>query len=78
MEVVHLNGDSSSVMVADGSTAREISVQLGPRIDDDVIVTSGLAAGAEVIVVGYDEVKDGSPIEVTNTGKTAEHGDGAH
>ena len=77
MEAVHIKGDASSVMVADGDTAREISVQLGPRIEDDVIVTSGLAAGAEVIVVGYDEVEDGSLIEVTNTGKAAEHVDGA-
>ncbi len=77
MEAVHIKDDASSVMVVDGDTARKISVQLGPRIDDDVIVTSGLAAGAEVIVVGYDEVKDGSPIQVTNTGETAEHVDGA-
>ena len=77
MEVVHTRDDASSVMVASGDAAKEVPVQLGPRIDDDVIVTTGLTPGAEVIVVGYDEVEDGSLIEVTNSGKTAEHVDGA-
>ncbi len=77
MEVVHIKGDTSSVMVVDGDTAREISVQLGPLIEDDVIVAAGLTPGTEVIVVGYDEVEDGSPVEVTSTEKSAEHVDGA-
>lgn len=63
--VLSRDGQRTLVVVRDGK-ARELSVVTGPEIDGRVIITSGLVAGEEVVVVGGDELSDGAEVEVVN------------
>lgn len=53
---------ASFVWIAEGDTARMRPVELGWRLDHGVLVTTGLAAGDEVIVEGRSALRDGAPI----------------
>jgi multidrug efflux pump subunit AcrA (membrane-fusion protein) len=46
-----------------GGKAKRVTVTLGPRIDNRVVVTSGLEPGDEVIVVGHHGLKTGDKVE---------------
>ncbi len=51
------------VWIADGDHASMRAVELGWRLDDGVVISSGLAAGDELIVEGRSGLRDGTPIE---------------
>ena len=48
------------------AVARNRDITLGPEAGDRVVAASGLAAGAEVIIVGQNNVSPGTPVEVTD------------
>ena len=56
------------VLNDDGATVSERSVELGPIIDGQQVVLSGLNAGDNLIVNGHVSLFDGAPVQVTNNG----------
>ena len=56
-------GSTSTLFVATDGKAKEQQVALGPSIDDQVIIASGLAAGQQIIVKGHHGLKDGDSIK---------------
>ncbi|MBW2276651.1 MAG: efflux RND transporter periplasmic adaptor subunit [Deltaproteobacteria bacterium] len=68
VDAVMVVGGERSVFVARDGKAHRSSVVIGPEIDGQVIIASGLAAGDAVIVVGGDELADGAEIEIVNDG----------
>ena len=59
-----LESIGDTVYVASGGTAERREVELGFREGDFVEVTSGLAEGEPVVVIGQDGLSDGTPIQV--------------
>ncbi|HVS65668.1 MAG TPA: efflux RND transporter periplasmic adaptor subunit [Thermoanaerobaculia bacterium] len=59
-----LESIGDSVYVAAGDRAQRREVRIGYQEADDVEVLSGLAAGERVVVVGQDELSEGTPIQV--------------
>ena len=57
--VVIYRGDSQSVYVAQGNTARKVEITTGEGRDGKVVVTSGLKAGDELIISGNRVLYDG-------------------
>ncbi|MBW2523432.1 MAG: efflux RND transporter periplasmic adaptor subunit, partial [Deltaproteobacteria bacterium] len=62
--LVSENGQSAVFLARDGKAHRQM-VTVGPHIDGAVIVRSGLAAGAPVIVVGNENLRHGDPVTVS-------------
>lgn len=56
-------GQRSLFTVVDGK-AKKVNVQTGIQADNQVEVTSGLSASDDVIVLGQDQAKDGSPVRI--------------
>ena len=54
------------VLNDDGATVSERNVELGPIIDGQQVVLSGLNAGDNLIVNGHVSLFDGAPVQVTN------------
>jgi membrane fusion protein, multidrug efflux system len=52
------------VYLADSSVARQARIKLGPRIDERVIVLSGLHAGNKIVVEGIQQLHEGMPIQI--------------
>ncbi len=52
--------------------ARDRDISLGPETSGQIVVTSGLSTGDEVITVGQTNVSDGAPVEVANRSTTTE------
>lgn len=50
------------VFVAQDTIAKQEKITLGPRIQDNVIVTSGLKEGQKVITEGFQRLRDGGKI----------------
>jgi RND family efflux transporter MFP subunit len=48
-----------------GTVARQRSVETGPVVGNDYVVTSGLKAGEKLIVSGVQKIRDGSPVHAT-------------
>jgi RND family efflux transporter MFP subunit len=48
------------------AVARNRDIELGPETGGEVVVQSGLEAGAEVIIVGQNNVSPGTPLEVAD------------
>lgn len=59
-----LESIGDTVYVASGRTAERREVELGFREGDFVEVTSGLAEGEPVVVIGQDGLSDGTPIQI--------------
>lgn len=57
-------GEEKVVFVSDGDRARRRTVHLGPQEDQRVIVTSGLRVGDRLILLGQNELEDGTRIRV--------------
>jgi hypothetical protein len=62
---VHEAAGTPRLMRVKNGKAASVSVTLGPSIDDRIVVTSGIAPGDEVVVVGGAELEDGAAVEVT-------------
>jgi RND family efflux transporter MFP subunit len=62
--VVQTRGTESYVMVANSTTARRIPVTMGPSSDTHTVISSGLAAGDQIIVEGINQVGDGSTVRI--------------
>jgi membrane fusion protein (multidrug efflux system) len=63
-----LESIGDTVYVADGTTASRREVSLGFREGDFVEVTSGVAEGEAIIVLGQDGLSDGTPVEILRGG----------
>lgn len=50
------------VFVAQDTVAHQIKIKLGPRVNDRVVVMSGLEAGQKVITDGFQRLRDGGRI----------------
>jgi hypothetical protein len=61
-----LESIGDTVYVAEGGAASRREVTLGFREGDFVEVTSGLAAGEQIVVFGQDGLSDGTPIQIMN------------
>lgn len=48
-----------------GTVARQRSVQTGPVVGNDYVITSGLKAGEKLIVSGVQKIRDGAPVNAT-------------
>ncbi len=57
------NQGRARVLVVEGGVARSVEIEIGGRLDRDVEVLRGLAAGDEVIVFGHQQVVDGQPVQ---------------
>ena len=56
--------DRKVVFVIDEGRSRERSVELGPFVEEEVIIKQGLAAGETFVVVGQQNLKNGSKITI--------------
>ncbi|HEY0434421.1 MAG TPA: efflux RND transporter periplasmic adaptor subunit [Chitinophagaceae bacterium] len=63
--VVEQMGEFFAFTVNDSSKAIQKKLVLGPRINDKVVVLSGLNEGEKVITEGYQKVKDSSKVQLT-------------
>ncbi len=57
------------VFAIDSSKAVQKKVSLGTRINEKVIILSGLKAGEQIITEGTQKLKDGSPVKVTGAAR---------
>jgi RND family efflux transporter MFP subunit len=48
-----------------GTVARQRSVQTGPVVGNDYVITSGLKPGEKIILSGVQKIRDGSPVNAT-------------
>jgi membrane fusion protein (multidrug efflux system) len=60
-------GDRNFVYVIRNDRARRIEVKLGQRLPGEVEITSGLAAGDQVVVRGIQRLRNDAPVRVTET-----------
>lgn len=64
-----INGQFFAYVVEPGgggvSVARQRSVETGPVVGNDYVVTSGLKAGEKLIVSGVQKIRDGAPVNAT-------------
>ncbi|MGE1076449.1 HlyD family secretion protein, partial [Pseudomonas fragariae (ex Marin et al. 2024)] len=56
-------GRPQIVVIGQDKTSVRRTVELGPITDGQYIVTSGLAAGETVVVLGQDRVENAQPLE---------------
>lgn len=56
------NGLTNVYVVRDGK-ATLVPVQVGNDFQDQVIITEGLAAGDEIIVAGFQKIREGAPVQ---------------
>ncbi|MDL2241338.1 efflux RND transporter periplasmic adaptor subunit, partial [Bacteroidales bacterium OttesenSCG-928-L03] len=54
------------VYIVDGNKVRYSKVQIGKRIEENVVILSGVAAGEEVVTAGQTRLIDGKEIEIIN------------
>ncbi|MFO8072916.1 MAG: efflux RND transporter periplasmic adaptor subunit [Polyangia bacterium] len=66
------NGEQPSVLVARDGAARRVPLTLGDELGGELIVVSGLSAGAQLITVGGDDLEDGAAVEVVERFDPAE------
>jgi RND family efflux transporter MFP subunit len=60
------HGESGvGVFLAEDGTARRVPVRVAALVDESAVVTEGLQAGAQVIVVGQSALRGGEPLTVT-------------
>lgn len=64
--IVTLAGVSHLFVFSDGA-AREREIEIGGRLEDDVEVLSGVAAGDLVIVSGLTRLREGTPVRLATT-----------
>jgi membrane fusion protein, multidrug efflux system len=66
MAVIKQEGTNDRyIFVANGTTARKVTVQIGDRYDDLVeIISNDIKVGDKLIVAGQDKLKDGSNIKI--------------
>ena len=53
---------------AQGTTARQKAIEVGPMVGNDYVVLKGLAAGDQLIVSGVQKIGDGMPVAATPAG----------
>ena len=58
-------GRPQIVVIGQDKTGARRTVELGPITDGQYIVTSGLATGETVVVLGQDRVENGQPLETS-------------
>ncbi len=63
-EAIVQQGNNQIVFVADNGHAVATPVQTGMTNSTSVEITSGLAPGAQVVVIGQNGLRDGAPIQV--------------
>ncbi len=69
---IRRNEEGDFVYVAEGATVAMRFVELGQRLGERVEVVSGLAPGEVVIVSALSAIEDGSAVDATVVGRTAE------
>jgi membrane fusion protein (multidrug efflux system) len=57
--VTELQGINQVIAVGADGIAHVHSVKLGPQIGGNIVISSGLAAGTQVVTEGLDKIKDG-------------------
>jgi len=60
--LTELQGGYQVAVVDGGNRAQIRTVEVGPQVGTDVVVTRGLEAGERVIVEGFQKVQDGTPV----------------
>ena len=53
---------------AQGTTAHQRAIEVGPMVGNDYVVLKGLAAGDQLIVSGVQKIGDGMPVAATPAG----------
>ena len=64
VSAVQQTGEGPMVFVANGRTAKAVSVQTGRSSDGNVEILSGLTAGDKVVTAGYEDLDNGTAITV--------------
>ncbi len=54
-------------VVNDKDTVEQREVVLGPRLEGEVVISSGLQEGDRVVTKGLQKVRPGSPVQVAGT-----------
>lgn len=57
--VSELQGMNQVIVVGPGNVAQIRTVKLGPQVGPDIVITSGLQAGEQVVTEGNDKVRNG-------------------
>jgi membrane fusion protein (multidrug efflux system) len=65
------------VFLAQDTIAKQQKITLGPRVQDNVIVTSGLKEGQKVITEGFQRLRDGGKITLGPPPAQGAQGSGA-
>lgn len=60
--VSEMQGTYSVFVIDSDNTAKTRSVQVGPQVEDEWVIDSGLKAGETIIVEGVSKVKDGTNV----------------
>ncbi|GAB2956814.1 efflux RND transporter periplasmic adaptor subunit [Hymenobacter coalescens] len=61
--IVQQMGENFVFVAGDSSKARQIKVQLGPRLRDQIVVLDGLQDGDQVVTEGLNRLRDGGLIQ---------------
>ncbi|MEA2031866.1 MAG: efflux RND transporter periplasmic adaptor subunit [candidate division Zixibacteria bacterium] len=55
------------VYIVNGMTARQRVVELGPEVDGQVVILSGIKSGDTLVVLGQNYLEDGDNVNITGT-----------
>jgi membrane fusion protein (multidrug efflux system) len=79
--VSELQGMNQVIVIGPDNVAHIRTVKLGSQIDPNIVITSGLNAGEQVVTEGNDKVRDGmkvapqpdtTPAPAPSTGQNAQ------
>jgi membrane fusion protein (multidrug efflux system) len=59
-------GDEKFVFILENDVAKKRVLTLGGRNENDVLITSGLNSGDNLIIEGYQPLVDGDKVQVIN------------
>jgi len=66
------DGQRTTVFVIKNGKAEQAPVELGPNVDDGVVITKGLKAGDKVVVSGLGTLKGGASVKIVGDSSGAD------
>src|SRR5690606_7631395 len=62
--VVQKTADGNIIYIAEGNVAKAVPVRLGRISSGQVEILEGLKAGDKLIIAGFEDLNNGSPLEI--------------
>ena len=66
-----VDGNATALVVDENNIVETRNLVLGKAVDDEWLISSGLAAGDRLIISGLQKIQPGMPVNPTEAGETA-------